>query len=155
MERQYIRFILYFLICLLSVLHFSCSDYKQSKYVARIKKNITEFDSVTATLLAKYSSHSLGSITVVYPSEQSTYSNDSRVFDTSINNFCNKHDITYIQIQSVAENMVDVTYYMSNTNYQYIYNGRDKSDRKIFENTRVRIVPINERWTFQYEKPNF
>ena len=61
---------------------FSCSDYKQSKYVARIKKNITEFDSVTATLIEKYSSHSLGSIIVVYPSEQSIYSNDSRVFDT-------------------------------------------------------------------------
>ena len=85
--------------------------------MARIKKNITEFDCVTATLIAKYSNHSLGSITVVYPSEQSTYSNDSRVFDTSINNFCNKHDITYIQIQSVAGNMVDVTYQMSDTNY--------------------------------------
>jgi len=40
-------------------------------------------------------------------------------------------------------------------NYLYIYNGYDTSGQEVFENTRVRVVPINKNWTFQYEKPNF
>jgi hypothetical protein len=90
-----------------------------------------------------------------FDGETWTFGDGFRVFDSSINDFCNQNDISYIEVQPTAGNRAHVTYYLLDNNYQYIVNGYDTSEREMFENTRVRVVPINKKWTFQYEKPNF
>jgi len=144
-----------FLFALLSVFFLSCSDYQQNNYIAQIKKRLPEYDSLTSILVSKYSHYSLGNHTTVYPTEGESRGDGFRVFDNSINDFCSQNDISYIKVQTTATNKANVTYYLLDNNYQYIYNGYDTSGQEVFENTRVRVVPINKKWTFQYEKPNF
>jgi hypothetical protein len=144
-----------FLFGLLSVFILSCSDYQQNSYVAQIKKRLPEYDSLTSILISKYSHYSLGNHTTVYPTEGESRGDGFRMFDNSINDFCKQNDIDYIEVQPTAGNKANVTYYLLDNNYQYIYNGYDTSGQEVFENTSVRVVPINKKWSFQYEKPNF
>lgn len=155
MLRQRFHSRLCFIVPVLSVVILSCSEYKQNKYVAQIKQRLPEYDSLTSILVSKYSHYSTGSYTIVYPTEGESHGDGFRVFDNSINDFCNQNDISYIEVQPTSGNRANVTYYLLDNNYQYIYNGYDTSEQGMFENTRVRIMPINKDWTFQYEKPNF
>ena len=141
---------------LLCVIISSCSDCKKNKYVEQVRSQLKTYDSVTLVLIAKYSKYSLGGgFTVVYPSAQPNHNDGYRVFDYSINDFCAQNDISRIEVQPTAENKANVTYYLSDPNCRYIYNGYNKFHQETFENTKVRVVSINEKWTFLYEKPNF
>ena len=140
---------------LLSMFVLSCSNNKQNNYIAQIKKRLPEYDSLTSILIKKYSHYSTGNHTTVYPTEGESYGDGLGVYDNSINDFCNQNGISYIEVQPTAGNRANVTYYLLDNNFQYIYNGYDTSEQEMFENTRVRVIPINKKWTFQYEKPNF
>ena len=145
----------YGLVVLLSVVILSCSHYEQNNYVAQIKIRLAEYDSLTSFLVSRYSQSSTGNRTIVYPTDGESQGDGVRMFDNSINDFCKQNDISYIEVQPTSGNRANVTYYLLDNNYQYIYNGYDTSESEVFENTRVRVVPINKKWTFQYEKPNF
>ena len=127
--------------------------------MSQIKSNLPVYDSLTTILIEKYSNRSMGSTTIIYPSEGDSYGDYLRFHDSAINKFCSQNDISYIQIYSSPQdtfaNVVNVTYYLHDNNYQYIFDSKGETNMKPFENTKVLTVPINANWTFQYEKPNF
>ena len=143
-------------VVLLSVLLCSCSDYKQKKYVAQFKSTLPIYDSLTSVLVAKYLNYSLTSYTIICPSEEERFGNGITLFDTSINNFCNQNDISYIEVRKgLTDSAITVTYFLSDNHYQYVFEKIGTIHNENFENTRVEIIPINNKWVFQYEKPNF
>lgn len=152
MLRQQFNLLSFLEVILLSTFFCSCLSNKQNKYVDQLKDQLHIYDSVNSTLIAKYSNYSLGNNTIIYPSEKASYGDGFRVFDSSLKRFCKQNDINYIQIQSTSSSVV---YFLSDNNYQYIYDSNGTGDKEIFENTRVRVVPVNDNWRFQYEKPNF
>ena len=149
----------YLVAVVILIVFCSCSGGNQSHYVNQLKENLSAYDSITLSLISKYSKHSITNTTTVYPSEVPKNGDNNRVYDTSINLFCKQNNINYIEVQtdrSRDENhKPGVTYYLLDNNYQYIFNDKGQTRTASFENTRVRIVPINNKWTFQYEKPNF
>ena len=148
----------FLITAMILILSYSCSGRKQNHYVNQLKENLPVFDSITLALISKYSKQSITHTTTVYPSKVPKNSYYS-VYDTSINLFCEQNDINYIEVKTIHDkeqkNKPDVRYFLSDNNYQYIFNNKEQPDTAIFENTRVRIVPVNNKWTFQYEKPNF
>jgi hypothetical protein len=159
MEKNRIRYKPLVFVALLLVSIYSCSGYKQDKYVDQIKKKLSVYDSVNSILIAKYSSRSVGNSTLIYPSREGLSAHYFRIYDSSIYNFCTENDIGYIRIYSAVRDSlsgaVDITYYLEDPNYQYIYQSVGIRKSEVFENTRVLVIPITKNWTFQYEKPNF
>jgi hypothetical protein len=145
MKKKLFNLVSFFILSLLSVFCFSCSGYKQNKYVNQIKKHLPVYDSINSSLIAKYSNSPWINSTIIYPSktERQEY---LRIFDASINNFCSENDISYIEIERNVQ--LSVTYFLSDNNYQHIFDNKGTHHKEIFENMRVRIVPINDKWTF-------
>lgn len=149
-----------FLITVITLIGFcSCSDRSQDHYISQLKENLSSYDSITLALISKYSKHSITNTTTIYPADIPKNGDYNRVYDTSIYLFCEQNDINYIEVQTdhdkEEKNKPSVTYFLLDNNYQYIFNEQGQTNNAIFENTRVKVVPINKKWTFQYEKPNF
>jgi hypothetical protein len=143
------------LMILLSIVISSCTGKKQDDYIAQLKKRLPEYDSITSMLISKYADYSSGYRTAVFPTKGKTHGDGFKILDSSITDFCEENNVSYIELDHSAKKSTNVIYYLLDNNYQYVYHGYDTSGLEMFENTRVKIVPINERWTFQYEKPNF
>lgn len=159
MRRQSARICYFLLLYLIGIFLYSCIKSRQDRYISQLKMDLPTYDSLTAVLISKYAARSVERPTIIYPAEKDRAGDHFRIYDTSIHSFCHQNDISYIQVQAgeASENgqAADVRYYLSDPNFQYLFHSQGFEHNAPFENTRVRIVPINNNWQAQYEKPNF
>lgn len=159
MRRPSARLCHFLLLYLIGIFLCSCTRSRQERYVTQLKKHLPTYDSLTAVLISKYAARSAERPTIIYPAGKEGAGDHFRIYDTSIHSFCRQNEISYIQVhsgeESANEQAVDVTYYLSDPDFQYLFHSKGFDDNAPFENTRVRIVPVNNNWQFQYEKPNF
>jgi hypothetical protein len=136
----------------------SCGS-RKVKYLNQLRDNLETFDGLNATIVNRYRYLFVGKDSLleleIYPHKK-LHGNFSRLYDSSIYDFCNRYDINAISLKLNNNETSDaIIYFIWDNNIQYLYNSKGIPGNTGFENTRVWIVPINNHWQFLYEKPQW
>jgi hypothetical protein len=137
----------------------SCLKYRQDNYVKQIRQNLQVYDSINAALINRYAHRAPNDITLIYPADKQTDPTWNAFYDLSINAFCLDNKIKWIEVYSTtdgerSENLT-VSYFLSERNHRYVFQNNGAMHKKKFENTRILVIPIDNRWTFEYVKPQW